>query len=329
MLNQENAMDLIELTAAELNISKNAVEKDWWMCWTLNVLFSLPDRMVFKGGTSLSKIFNVIQRYSEDIDITIDSRKFILDLDLQNMSRTQLKRTSEKLKQDLSSYLQFELLPHLNMKYIKAFPNSEGKFILRNNEQISFYYQSVLPEVNPYLRESILIEFGIRNSTDPSEKHLIQPFIAKFAEEFKLNDFEVDVLSPIRTFWEKATLIHVECSRERLIETPQRMSRHWYDLFMLQNSVIGKEALKRFDILENVILFKKAFYNASYAYYDECLNGNFKLVPNQNSIIGLKNDFLNMFQAGMFSEDPQSLDEIISSLLKLEQEINAKILNNT
>lgn len=126
----------------------------------------------------------------------------------------------------------------------------------------------------------------------------------------------------MRTFWEKATLIHVECHRERLLNTPERLSRHWYDLFMLNNSWVGEQALSTNEILKSVIEHKKAFFNASYANYDDCLSGKFRLIPGEPYVVNLEKDFMQMIEAGMFHEHPPKFDKITEGLKILERAIN-------
>ena len=139
----------------------------------------------------------------------------------------------------------------------------------------------------------------------------------------KFPQAKVSVLSPVRTFWEKATLIHVECHRNRLHETPGRLSRHWYDLAKLTDSWVGDKALKSQDVLENVLEYKKDFFNASYTNYDDCLIGQFCLVPNVEGISKLSEDFKKMQEAGLFSEMPVSFNKIITTLSDLESQINS------
>lgn len=134
---------------------------------------------------------------------------------------------------------------------------------------------------------------------------------------------EVKVLNPSRTFWEKATLIHVECHRGRLKSATARLSRHWYDLAKLSQSWVGESAVSDRKLLEDVIVHKKAFFNASYANYDLCLDGKFKLVPNDEEIENLKMDYIEMQNAGMFSQKPQPFNELISVLARLELQINS------
>lgn len=201
-----------------------------------------------------------------------------------------------------------------------------------DGEQLRFYYPSAVNSTPNYLRDHVLIEFGMRNSTEPYEQRTITPYLNSIEHTITLPSPIIRTLSPVRTFWEKATLIHVECHRGRLVQSPERLSRHWYDLYKLYHSHVGKNALKNLEVLDNVIIFKKAFFNASYANYDACLEGALRLIPDAESLKTLKADFNKMIIAGMFYKKPPAFGEIIDSLLELEQMINeqvemARILN--
>lgn len=192
-----------------------------------------------------------------------------------------------------------------------------------DGEQLRFYYPSVIDTPHDYLRDHVLIEFGIRNSIEPYEQYRVIPYLARVStEDLNFPEPMVNTLSPIRTFWEKATLMHVECHRERLMQTPERLSRHWYDLFMLNNSWVGDEALSSGKILNSVIEYKKAFFNASYAHYDDCMVGKFCLIPKEPYLESLRQDFSKMVKVGMFHEIPPTISEIVNSLKILEAKIN-------
>lgn len=330
-LADDKQINLLRIAEEELNLPSIILEKDIWLCWLLETLFELPIQMVFKGGTSLSKVFNLINRFSEDVDITIDYRNFENELDFQTISRSQLKKLSDSLKKQLKNYVAKTVLPHLKQKTSICFPGKIFEFTLSDDdEKLMFYYPTVLSQQVGYLRDHILIEFGMRNSIEPCEKYPISPYIAEIADkDITMPNPQINTLSPIRTFWEKTTLIHVECYRERLTASAERLSRHWYDLFMLANSWVVADALARIDILENVIEYKKAFFNASYAHYDLCLSGNLKLIPDQENLNALKKDFIKMKEAGMFSKEPESFEEIINHLKKLEGTINQTIFAKT
>ena len=111
------------------------------------------------------------------------------------------------------------------------------------------------------------------------------------------------VLSPVRTFWEKATLVHVECHRRRLANHPERLSRHWFDLTRLAAHDIGRAALADRELLEDVVRHKKVFFHASYANYDQCLAGRLRLVPDDDQLPGLQTDYDAMCAAAIVADD--------------------------
>ena len=330
-LPEQEQRELLKRAEDDLDISDVAIEKDIWICWLLDKIFSLPVPMAFKGGTSLSRVFNLINRYSEDIDITIDYRKLTGCIDLPQTSRSQLKKISEQLKKELIQYVSTTILPYLEESIAGLDLKHSFKISISDNgEQLKFFYPSMISKNGPqYLRDHILLEFGMRNAIEPCENHVIEPLLSQHGnikKLFILPQATVDVLSPLRTFWEKATLMHVECHRHRLDKAPDRLSRHWYDLAMLAQSWVAKEALDNRHILESVVEYKKAFFNASYANYDDCLNGQLQLLPQDQYLLGLKRDYESMKSAGFFSETPMPFNEIVTILSDLTVQINQEIL---
>ena len=329
-LTLEERQLIISKTADHMDVSEVVIEKDLWVCWLLEQLFTLPIQMVFKGGTSLSKVFHIIKRFSEDCDIKIDYRDFAeKEIDLEKTSRSQLKKISEQLKGQLKHYVHDTVLPLLAEKLENQFPDQEFEIILsEDGETLEFYYPSIMTDSIVYLRDHVLVEFGIRNSTEPCEKHQILPYLmSSIGSDIQVPKPLINTLSPIRTLWEKVTLIHVECHRERLHQTPERLSRHWYDLYMLNHSHIGVEALDRLDILDSVLEYKRAFFNASYANYDDCQKGKLRLIPSSENQEALAKDYAHMIDADMFYQTPPSFSEIIVSLKNLEFKINQKVLS--
>ena len=352
-LTQTEQAALIRKAADQLSMPEAIIEKDIWICWLLEKIFLLPIQMAFKGGTSLSKVFNLIKRFSEDCDVTIDYHNFKPDLDLENTSRSQIKKISAQLKKELQSYIAETVLPFLEGEIKKSLPKNQFSITLSHDgEQLRFYYPSVVSSLflttegglylttengkelivtrnknDEYLRDHVFIEFGVRNSTEPCEQYPLKTYLSDAINmNFGLPKPVVNTLSPIRTFFEKATLIHVECHKDNTKPTPDRFSRHWYDLYMMNNSWVGKEALSHFEILESVVEHKSAFYYYSYVNYDDCLSGKLCLTPNQNYLSALERDYTSMINAGMFNEIPPSFKAVISGLSKLENEINKKTL---
>lgn len=316
---------LIKQAGDQLDISDIIIEKDLWVCWLLEKIFALPMQMAFKGDTSLSKVFSLINRFSEDCDITIDYRNFMPQLDLEHTSRTQFKKISDQLKARLKAYVLETILPYLQAQVLKTFPEKIVEIkISENGEQLHFYYPSVVnTAAQGYLRDHVLIEFGVRNSAEPCEHYPVLPYLAQLtSKDLGLPKPMIATLSPIRTFWEKATLIHVECHRGRRMSSPERLSRHWYDLYRLNNSWVSEQALSSRAILKSVIEHKKAFFNASYAHYEDCLNGKFCLIPATLSLENLAKDYSQMIDAGMFQVLPPKFDSVIKTLTQLERKIN-------
>ena len=130
------------------------------------------------------------------------------------------------------------------------------------------------------------------------------------------------VLSPERTFWEKATLIHVECNREEFKADAHRLSRHWYDLRMLAKHASGKAAINNRALFEDVVRHKQVFFNASYANYEACLANELRLIPDDEAIAVLRTDYEKMLGAGMMYGESPSFDDIIAGIREIEFVIN-------
>jgi len=324
------------------NHSLEIAEKDLWVCWVLKQLFEMPERknIAFKGGTSLSKVFNIIDRFSEDIDITIDYRDFdvfkALDLDAtQTMSLNfDSKRAAKKFSQSLidavKEYSKDVVMPYLQSK-INELPNSE-KFSLKledENQSIRFMYPTLDPDakLDGYMRNYVLIEFGGRNVINPNAIMNVVPYISCMSDNFEFPTSTVTVLAAERTFWEKATLIHVECHRG-VRENAMRLSRHWFDLMQLSKHQKGIDAIKDFGLLKDVIALKSVFYNTKYANYDKCLNGEFVLIPDDQGLAQLRIDYEKMVNANYMGDSSIAFDHIIQVAQATQDQINVLIANS-
>ena len=173
-----------------------------------------------------------------------------------------------------------------------------------------------------YLEKRILVELGGRNVIDPNERHIVRPDIAAVTANLDLPTCEVVVFSPQRTFWEKAVLMHVQSNRQALKAKSYRLSRHWYDLHRLAGHESGKAALDNRALPEDVVRHNQVFFRASYANYEACLNGEFRLIPNEGALAELRADYDNMVSTGMIYAEPPSFDEIMVSLQEIEHNIN-------
>lgn len=316
--------EILQVMANKLGKTDQILEKDIWICLTLEKLFSMPKplNMVFKGGTSLSKAFNLIQRFSEDLDITLDYKNFTdKDPVSSNLSRTKCDKLSDFLKESMKDYIKTVILPYLEME-IQNESNAPISIILGSNrDTLEINYQSVCDSTVKYIKSSVFLEFGARNAIEPNKIHKIIPYIATEIPTLNFPVATPNVLIAERTFWEKVTLIHVECNRGEFKKNADRLSRHWYDLVMLFQSPLGKSAIQDKSLLEDVVKHKKVFFNTSYANYDECLLGNCNLIPNHKQTAKLKADYEEMISSNMFYGEPLSFKEILNQIERLKSEL--------
>lgn len=320
--------DLLRSLAPVMGRRAELLEKDIWLCQVLGTLFQLPCRkpMAFKGGTSLSKVYQAIDRFSEDIDVTVDYRSLVADApDLESItSNSQRSKLSEALKATLATHVLDELVPALRDALAAAVPNHPASIEVSDDaEKLWVFYPSVVENTDAYVRSSILIEFGGRNSTLPQSTRVIRPDIADYVPDLALPEAQVVVLSAARTFWEKVTLIHVECHRPHLKMGADRLSRHWYDLARLADHEVKQQAMQDGELLRDVLRIKEAFYRSSLSHYDQCAAGALRLIPDEPLLAALRQDYQGMLAAQMFYGETLGFDAIVERLRGLQADINA------
>jgi hypothetical protein len=312
------------VAAAGTGLPPKILEKDVWLCWTLDVLFRQEGRpqMAFKGGTSLSKVYGVIDRFSEDIDLTV-----ALDPDANAglpASRSAAKKVREQLGAQLTGYLEEVVVPLVSCALVPYVDDPSEFVTMLDDETVVLDYPSCFDKEGGYLAERVRMEFGARNRVVPSESRVITPYVTDFltAEEVELPLATVDVLSAARTFWEKATLAHDECNRGQWDRGADRISRHWYDLARLSEHEVGEAALKDRDLLADVVAVKNVHFARSTSHYEDCTTGRIRLVPDQIGVDALRADYAEMANAGMFRAEPPDFDWVMDRVGVLEATIN-------
>ncbi len=333
----EDRREAFQETSAQKGVSFQIAEKDFWVCWTLRRLFGLEkfDKyFVFKGGTSLSKVYNVIQRFSEDIDVAIE-REFLVetkDGDFIGLSSKQRERNVEELDKRCRTMIETEILTQLKQAIALQLGASGWSLKLDADDP---YRQTILFEYPKstsgedkvgvqYVRPIVKIEFGARPTNEPSETHVIKPYVAElFPQLFNDPTVELKVLAAERTFWEKATILHELYNRPPEYIGRDRSSRHYYDLYQLIRHDHGWSALERVDILKSVVANKNAYFYRGGAKYDETLIGKFHLLPNERAMGGILSDYNKM--AEMIFGDPPKFENILSELGRLEPIMNERI----
>lgn len=316
---------ILQAVAAKTGRSAQVLEKDVWVCEVLAALFGLgyPKRMAFKGGTSLSKVYKVIRRFSEDIDVSIDYRDMGIEPDplTTDTTKSQIRRVAARLKDALAVEIRSVIGPALASVLAGRHADVRIKYD-SDAETIEVLYPSALNSASGYLLEHVLLEFGGRNLTDPNQEHEITPDVAGAVPGLELPKATVTVLSAQRTYWEKVTLIHEKISRGKIQSDPSRLSRHWYDLSQLASCEAGVVALNDGQLLADVVKLKTTFFNAADANYEGCLAGQLRLVPDGSDLVALADDYAAMQAAGMFDSEPPTFDAVIEALRTLEARIN-------
>lgn len=322
-LSKTDQAGLIGKHASKLKMQEFLIEKDIWVCWALDKLFAMPERMkmAFKGGTSLSKVYKVIDRFSEDIDVTIDYRGFVKPTTGKE-SRSELSRLSETLKAELQKYSADNIKPYFESVLAKEFDGKECKVELEaDGEKLFIHYPSAI-ESSGYVESKILLELGVRNVTEPFETQTVTTYLAEHAKDFSFPEAKVAVIALLRTYWEKATLAHVEYHRPDQKSSANRLSRHWYDLYRMSEDIEKICSKTSQDILGQVVEHKKAFYHYGFANYDDCVIGELRIVPKENFRKLLDEDITKMMTAGMFYQEPPKLEVILERLQAVEDAIN-------
>jgi hypothetical protein len=326
-LSLERRRSFLDEAGRALERNPVLLEKDIWVCWALQTLFALPTPtqplplMVFKGGTSLSKVYRAIQRFSEDIDITLDHRSSGDPLhDPVTASGNQRSRFAERMKQYTADHVAQVIKPHFE-RSISSIPVSQLEIAGEELEQLIISYSS--PYGDNYVLPRIKLEFGSKNATEPHEIHLVQPDILAWqpAKQLEFPHALVAVLSAERTFWEKATLIHAEVTRRNRKLSVERYSRHWYDLAQLLVCGIAEKALVNHAVRDSVIQTKTALFAVAGVDYQEVSSGSCRLVDHALDAL-LERDFEAMIDAGMFEGKPPKWSEVMEHLGQLERQIN-------
>ena len=322
LLKQQRS-ELFSETATFMNTTNSIVEKDFWVVWTLDKIFSddrLNKILMFKGGTSLSKVFNLIGRFSEDIDLILDWRLVSKENPLNEQeSKNKQVKFNEQINEKAKEYIENELLPIIsqNLSPLCTCSMAEDGF------SINVRYPNAFDD--NYLRPEILLEIGPLASWLPSDSFEISSFTAqKFPQVFEKTKCTVNTIVAKRTFWEKATILHHEANRPEESPMPTRYSRHYYDLAMMALSEVKNEALADLDLLQNVVEFKQKFYPRTWAKYEEAISGTLKLLPPEFRLDSLEKDYKAM--QNMIFDKYISFEEIIDILSDLEKDINSKRL---
>jgi hypothetical protein len=324
------------LTAANrLGTPVGNIEKDFWICWTLDALYHrLPSdspRLLFKGGTSLSKGYNLIQRFSEDIDITVfrnDLGQNISVEELQKLSAKQRHRSLDAIRESCRNYILGPMQQHMEA-LLKEDTKGAGRVEPNPNDptgqSLLIWYPEVEPRDDAYVQPAVRIESGAKSALDPAELISITPYVAVDIPDLDLTVSQVTSIEAKRTFWDKVIILHGLRSwferRAVLRQEGQRISRHYYDLHCLMAS-IGNGAASDIGLGADCIDHARLFFDRPDFNLATAKPGTFGIMPVEPMIEPLRRDYTNT--RSMIFGEPPGFDEILASIAALEAALNQK-----
>lgn len=332
-LSQKDQREALEYVRAETGRPAHLLEKDIWVVWTLHALFDAPigADLTFKGGTSLSKVYKVINRFSEDIDLTYDIRKLIPDLTGESgelpCSRSQASKWTKAVRHRLPDWITTNIQPAIESALardgLQAHLDQGGK----DNDSLMLHYPA-LTKGTGYIAPAITLEFGGRATGEPHEIHAVECDIAENLSEIKFPRASPQVMSLARTFWEKATAAHVFCAQGRL--RGERYARHWHDLAAISRSQHYTAAISDHSIAAAVAQHKSHFFiekdlNGEVIDYIGATTGKLKIVPDGDAKTALAKDYEAMLADEVMVGDALTFEEMMAVCDNIEVMVNKKL----
>jgi len=317
---EKERADILNSVATTTGLPNVAIEKDWWVTMVLHALFSCEcaPHILFKGGTSLSKAWNIIERFSEDIDIAIDRTFFGFEGELRRKQITNLRRAS-------CSYTQNNLKDELNSKlqeagitgYSLSIP--ESKDSTQDPQIIEVNYNSLFA-AGSYIQDKVMVEIGARSLMEPSKDVQLRSILANNYPETDFADvyFSVSTVIPQRTFLEKAFLLHEEFQKPIENVRVNRMSRHIYDLEKLMDTDFAKDALNSPELYHAIVEHRKMLTAMKEVDYSTHVPEKINFVPPVAIIDLWRKDYETM-QSNMIYGDSLPFDKLIDRLKELNE----------
>jgi hypothetical protein len=326
---------LFKETAARRGLLPVMVEKDFWVSWTLATLFGhseFGEQLVFKGGTSLSKVFGVIKRFSEDIDLSVSPAFLGISEESVEQANSRGKRAERmgQLENACIERVRECFVPELERLATEALGKRSGGAWMEfqvdeatHSPVVLFHYRCGESKGFEYLRRFVKMEFGSLTDQRPVGFHEVSPWTAEeFPKQFADFRCRLVALELERTFWEKATILHMEYHRDKTKPLRDRFSRHYSDMAALAKHPIADSALAQDGLRQRVADWKGRFFAATWARYDLAKPGTFRLAPPEFRLVELSRDYQAM--RDMFTSAPPAFEHVVDDLSDLERRLNAK-----
>ncbi|CAB3784043.1 nucleotidyl transferase AbiEii/AbiGii toxin family protein [Pararobbsia alpina] len=330
-LSAEERLDALNTAADASGRLPHLLEKDIWVVWSLRHLFAGPyaKHLVFKGGTSLSKAYGVIRRFSEDVDLTYDIRAIASDLIGDAVvplpaSKSQEKKWSKEIRARLCDWVTTEITPRLKLEL------EQGKLpanVRGENDKVFIDYSPPASGTG-YVSPTVMLEFGARSTGEPCDARTIHCDSAAFLKGIEFPTAKPQVMRAERTFWEKATAIHVYCAQGEF-RGGERFARHWHDVTRLDNAGFADAAIADTAIGRAVADHKSVFFSekdteGEVIDYHAAVSGDLQLVPDRGALTKLAADYRHMVDDGLFLDDVESFESLLERCRVIQHKANAK-----
>lgn len=336
-LSKRDRQDVFEAAAERLDTIPTYIEKDFWLCLCLDVLYNGLARdtvpLLLKGGTTLSKAFNIINRFSEDIDITVSrfalgfsEAKDPLSDDLSNKQRSAL---IDELKSTAASYVYGPLKNDIIS--VMTSISSLCKVVQESDNQdtptLLVEYPSLYPqEDSAYVQPRVKLASGARSALSPSSPRDIIPYISEDLPNMDLSVCNITTIDAERTFWDKILIMHGRrCGyddKNRLPEDRHRVSRHYYDVALIVPTEICENAVNNVALLNDVRKHSLAMFRRGWEKLEEARLGTFRLIPSGELLKVIERDYEQM--KGMIFGSAPSIDEVMGAIGDLERKLNSE-----
>ena len=326
-------LSAFDTTALRLGTASQNIEKDFWVCWTLDALFNgLKEggpRLLFKGGTSLSKGFGLINRFSEDIDVTV-FRDDIGEPATIEERRARLDAIKDACQAYINGPLRAELTQILQDRLQAAGLDAGAARVEADDadpdgQTLLIWYPAATPR-SDYVRAAIKIESGAKSALDPNSEVPIKPYVDDDLPALDLTVPAVRTVDPERTFWDKVVILHGLRrwfdKRGELRGGGQRVSRHYYDLHQLAAARVGAAAIADPALGADCVAHARMFFNRPDFDLASAAPGSFALAPHDAMIEQLRVDYRAM--QGMIFGDPPDFEAVLDSIGSLETRLNKK-----
>jgi hypothetical protein len=330
-LGEKDRREALEYGRAETGRPTHLLEKDIWVVWALRVLFESPlsADLTFKGGTSLSKVYKVIDRFSEDIDLTYDIRKLIPDLVGEGgelpPSRSQADKWTKAVRHRLPEWITQNVQPTIQAALARERLHARLELGGPENDKLFLHYP-VLTQGTGYVAPAVTLEFGARSTGEPHDVFQVTCDIAEYLSGVTFPTASPSVMSVARTFWEKATAAHVFCAQGRI--RSERYARHWHDLAAIARSPYFAAIAADRAVAAAVALHKSHFFiekdtDGQVIDYTAATMGHLKIVPAGEARTALAKDYAAMLADEVMVGDALPFDALLETCAALEAELNS------